>query len=131
MKGENCACFLYPKKTVLRGEHTIMVVCLNNNTMQYYQPKIDNSVQENLEIAPEELPPPLAEQARVVLRERLRFTSNAKQHTYWLDGRMASLKEVVEAVNRHIRAVGGQFLAYPGVRPLYYGDGAVMHIKNI
>jgi hypothetical protein len=108
-----------------------MVARLNNDTMQYYRPPADVTVADDgafadalcealfaPELTAEEAweagAQPLLRQAKAVLGDRLAF---AGEDDCILDGRPVSQRAVVEAANAVIRATGGRYLSYPGLRP--------------
>lgn len=114
-----------------------MVSRINNTTRRYYNilqktkvlPKTEDSI-----FLPNALPeswadikcpPPLIAQAQKVLLHRLKIIDD---DTFELDGQPASIRQVVDAVNKYVRQMGGKYLQYPGVN-LNYQEGQQMRIN--
>ncbi len=107
-----------------------MVLRLNNDIMRHYTPiECKNAEQPNA-IQPDSKAPdlsPILERAQYHLGKRLQVLGDS---FYVLDGKAALLRDVIAAVNAHIRTVGGQYIAYPGLKPRYEKDAASMRIQQ-
>ncbi len=115
-----------------------MVCRINNTTRRYYDylkasgklPLSARSIALPDELPAEwdaiKCPPPVISAAQKILLHRLKIVDDI---TFELDGEPACIKEIVDAANRYVRKMGGQYICYPGLRPNHQ-DGLTMKITN-
>ena len=100
-----------------------MVACLNNDSARFYAPYQRRTAP--LFSEDEGFFSPLLAAASAILRQRLKIVNEC---TWQLDGQPASFKTIVDAANRALKAAGGRYLSYPGLRSRYHQPGPAMRL---